>query len=293
LSSKKKSVLGRNLSSMLSQNSLQQAADRSRGQAPDGGHRELPLDRIQPGACQPRTQFEEESLRELADSIEAQGVIQPIVVRQAADNFEIIAGERRWRAAHLAGLETIPVIIREVDDETAVALALIENIQRENLNPLEEASALKQLVDDFSLTHQEAASAVGRSRSMVSNLLRLLDLPAGVRDLVASRALEMGHARALLALDDVRQLAAAREVVAKGMSVRDTEALVRRLLNPPGRKKKVMDPDIKRLQDQLGERLCATVKIQHGSKGKGKLVISYNSADELEGIIGHLKSGEP
>jgi len=293
LSSKKKSVLGRNLSSMLSQNSLQQAADRSRGQAPDGGHRELPLDRIQPGAGQPRTQFEEESLRALADSIEAQGVIQPIVVRQAAEDYEIIAGERRWRAAHLAGLETIPVIIREVDDETAVALALIENIQRENLNPLEEANALKQLVDDFSLTHQEAASAVGRSRSMVSNLLRLLDLPAAVRDLVASRELEMGHARALLALDDVRQLAAAREVVAKGMSVRDTEALVRRLLSPPGRKKKVMDPDIKRLQDQLGERLCATVKIQHGSKGRGKLVISYNSADELEGIIGHLKSGEP
>ena len=257
MSSKKKSVLGRNLSSMLSQNTLKQAAERSKGQAADSGQRELPLDRIQPGAYQPRTQFEGERLRELADSIEAQGVIQPIVVRQAADDYEIIAGERRWRAAQLAGLETIPVIIREVDDETAVALALIENIQRENLNPLEEANALKQLVDDFSLTHQEAASAVGRSRSMVSNLLRLLDLPAGVRDLVASRELEMGHARALLTLDDARQLAAAREVVAKGMSVRDTEALVRRLLNPVGRKKKAMDPNIKRLQDQLGERLCA------------------------------------
>ena len=292
MSSKKKSVLGRNLSAMLSQNSLQQAADRSTRPSPAAGEREVPLDRIRPGPYQPRTQFDQESLQELADSIEAQGVIQPIVVRQSADAYEIIAGERRWRAAQLAGLDTIPVIVRDVDDETAVALALIENIQRENLNPLEEANALKQLVEDFSLTHQEAASAVGRSRSMVSNLLRLLELPAAVRDLVAARKLEMGHARALLSLDEPRQLAAAREVVRKGLSVRDTEALVRRLLNPPARKKKTIDPDIKRLQDQLAERLCATVRIQHGSKGRGKLVISYNSADELEGIIGHLKRGD-
>ena len=286
---KKKPALGRNLSSMLSQSGLRQAEERARQPDEATAERTLPLDRIRPGAYQPRSLFDPDSLRELADSIRAQGVIQPIVVRPVDQGYEIIAGERRWRAAQQAGIERIPVIVREVDDETAVALALIENIQRENLNPLEEASALQRLVEDFQLTHQEAAQAVGRSRSTVSNLLRLLDLTEEVRGLVAARKLEMGHARALLGLDGLLQAQAARDVVRKQLSVRETEALVRRLLNPQRPKRRTVDPDIQSLQERLAERLCAVVKIQHGPKGKGKLVISYNSADELEGIIAHLK----
>jgi ParB family chromosome partitioning protein len=289
--SKKKPVLGRNLSSMLSQSSLRHAMeDRPSGEAGNGRLRQVPLDRIRPGPFQPRSVFEPESLGELADSIREQGVIQPIMVRPVGDGFEIIAGERRWRAAQQAGLDDIPVIVREVDDEVAVALALIENIQREDLNPLEEAAALKRLVGDFQLTHAEAAQAVGRSRSTVSNLLRLLELTLEVRELVDARHLEMGHARALLSLDPAQQAAAAREVVRRKLSVRETERLVRRLQNPPAPKARQADPDTLRLQEDLAETLCATVRIQHGPKGKGKLVISYNSADELEGIIGHLKS---
>ena len=291
MTSKKKPVLGRNLSSMLSQNTLRHAVEPagSEAGASDGSLRKLPLDRIQPGPFQPRSVFEPEGLKELADSIRVQGVIQPIMVRPVGGGFEIIAGERRWRAAQQAGLDEIPVIVREVSDEVSVALALIENIQRENLNPLEEAAALKRLVDDFQLTHGEAAEAVGRSRSMVSNLLRLLELSEEVRGMVDARHLEMGHARALLTLNPAQQIEAARTVVRKKLSVRETEALVRRLLNPPSTATRKIDPDIQRLQDQLAETLCAKVSIQHGKKGKGKLVISYNSSDELEGIIGHLK----
>ena len=276
---------------MLSQSTLRHAVERGKAGAGsvDGSLKKLPLDRIQPGPFQPRSMFDPQSMEELAQSIRAQGVIQPIMVRPLGDDYEIIAGERRWLAAQQAGLDEIPVIIREVADEVAVALALIENIQRENLNPLEEAAALKRLVDDFQLTHGEAAEAVGRSRSMVSNLLRLLELSAEVRGMVDARHLEMGHARALLTLDEAQQLWAAREVIRKRLSVRETEALVRRLQNPPKSKSRSIDPDILRLQDQLSETLCAKVRIQHGKKGKGKLVISYNSADELEGIIGHLK----
>ncbi|NND44413.1 MAG: ParB/RepB/Spo0J family partition protein [Xanthomonadales bacterium] len=289
MSSKKKPALGRNLSSMLSQSTLRHATEeRPVGEA-GGSLRKVPLDRIKPGPFQPRSVFEPERLAELADSIREQGVIQPIVVRPVGDEFEIIAGERRWRAAQQAGLDDIPVIVRQVDDEVAVALALIENIQRENLNPLEEAAALKRLVDDFALTHAEAAQAVGRSRSMVSNLLRLLELTAEVRDMVDARHLEMGHARALLSLDAEKQAAAAREVVRRKLSVRETEQLVRRIQNPPKPAAKKPDPDILRLQEDLAETLCAKVRIQHGAKGKGKLVIAYNSSDELEGIIGHLK----
>jgi ParB family chromosome partitioning protein len=291
MTSKKKPVLGRNLSSMLSKSTLRHAVERTGTEirGADASLRNLPLDRIHPGPYQPRSVFDPESMEELADSIRAQGVIQPIVVRPVDGDFEIIAGERRWRAAQLAGIEEIPVIVRDVDDEVAVALALIENIQRENLNPLEEAAALKRLVGDFQLTHQEAAEAVGRSRSMVSNLLRLLELSVEVRELVDARHLEMGHARALLSLGHALQVKAAREVVRKELSVRETERLVRRLLNPPKPEARAVDPDILRLQDQLTESLCAKVKIQHGNKGKGKLVIAYNSPDELEGIIGHLK----
>ena len=275
---------------MLSESTLRHATeDRPQGDATGGNLRKIALDRIRPGPFQPRSVFEPESLAELANSIREQGVIQPIVVRPVGDTFEIIAGERRWRAAQQAGLEDIPVIVREVDDEVAVALALIENIQREDLNPLEEATALKRLVEDFQLTHAEAAQAVGRSRSMVSNLLRLLELTAEVRDMVDARHLEMGHARALLSLDPASQASAAREVVRKKLSVRETERLVRRMQNPPKPAAKKADPDILRLQEDLAGTLCAKVRIQHGLSGKGKLVIAYNSADELEGIIGHLK----
>ncbi|MEJ2535136.1 MAG: ParB/RepB/Spo0J family partition protein [Gammaproteobacteria bacterium] len=294
--SAKKNPLGRNLSSMLSQSSLRHAVeDPAPREGGDSRLRELPLDRIEPGPYQPRSVFDPERLSELADSIRQQGVIQPVVVRAVADRFELIAGERRWRAAQQAGIETIPAIVREVDDEVAIAMALVENIQRENLNPIEEATALRRLVDEFQHTHQEAADAVGRSRSAVSNLLRLLDLAEEVRGLVDDRHLEMGHARALLALPEELQAHAAREVVRRQLSVRETEALVKRLQKPPKPRSKNVDPDILRLQDDLTERLGARVRIQHGAgskgKGRGKLIIAYNSADELEGIIGHLVKG--
>ncbi len=285
----KKNPLGRNLSSMLSSSTLQKATEVTEAAA----LRDLPLDRIRPGAYQPRSVFDQERLEELAESIRQQGVIQPVVVRALADGgFELIAGERRWRAAQLAEVDAIPAVVREVSDETAIAMALVENIQREDLNPLEEATALRRLVDEFQLTHQEAAEAVGRSRSAVSNLMRLLELAAPVRELIDQGRLEMGHARALLALPEPQQAAAARDIMRRQLSVRETEALVKRLLQPGKPRSKAVDPDILRLQDELTEKLCAKVRIQHQSggrhKGKGKLVISYNSADELEGIIGHL-----
>ncbi len=282
-------MLGRNLSSMLSQATLKHAVESAAAEPAAGSPRSLPLDRIEPGPYQPRSRFDSDGLAELAESIRAQGVIQPIVVRPAGEGYQIIAGERRWRAAQQAGIEEIPVIVRAVSDEVAVALALIENIQRENLNPLEEATALKRLVEDFQLTHQQAAAAVGRSRSTVTNLLRLLDLAREVRELLGDRHLEMGHARALLSLPAAQQAAAAREVVRRQLSVRETERLVRRLLNPPKKRMRSVDPDILRLQEQLSARLGATVRIQHGPRGKGKLIIAYHSADELEGIIGHLQ----
>lgn len=286
--SAKKTPLGRNLSSMLSQSTLKRASEQGGGDEA-ARLRDLSLDRIRPGKYQPRSIFDRERLEELADSIRQQGVIQPVVVRDLGEEgFELIAGERRWRAAQLAGIERIPAIVREVADEVAIAMALVENIQREDLNPLEEAAALRRLVDEFQLTHQEAAESVGRSRSAVSNLLRLLELSKEVRELVDDRHLEMGHARALLALPRERQAQAAREVVRRQLSVRETEALVKRMLQPPKPKARPVDPDILRLQDELTEKLCARVRIQHGAKGKGKLVIAYNSADELEGIIGHL-----
>jgi ParB family chromosome partitioning protein len=289
MNAKKKPALGRNLSSMLSKSTLAHAIEPTGAESRDAGLRTLAIDQIHPGEFQPRSIFDPESLAELADSIREQGVIQPIMVRPVGDRFEIIAGERRWRAAQQAGLEKIPVIVREVADEVAVALALVENIQRENLNPLEEASALKRLVDDFQLTHEEAAKAVGRSRSMVSNLMRLLELPPDVRKLVDAKQLGMGHARALLSLSPLQQSQAAKEIVKNDLSARQAEALVRRMLNPVAPKSRKVDPDILRLQDDLAEKLCAKVRIQHGNKGKGKLVIAYNSPDELEGIIGHLK----
>lgn len=285
--SAKKSPLGRNLSSMLSKSALQHAVENAESRPPSRDSlSDLPLDLITPGPYQPRSIFDAERLEELAESIRHQGVIQPVVVRATGGNeYQLIAGERRWRAAQMAGIEKIPAIIRDVPDEIAIAMALVENIQRENLNPIEEATALKRLVLEFQMTHQEAGDAVGRSRSAVSNLLRLLELSEEVRELVDARHLEMGHARALLSLDASMQAKAAREVVKKDLSVRETERMVKRLKNPPQRKPATMDPDIQRLQDSLSEKLCAQVRLQHNAKGKGKLVIAYNSADELEGIL--------
>jgi ParB family chromosome partitioning protein len=274
---------------MLSKSALQHAAENAASVSTQDTLRKLPLDIISPGAFQPRSIFDADRLEELAESIRHQGVIQPVVVREQADNkFELIAGERRWRAAQMAGIEEIPAIVREVPDEIAIAMALVENIQREDLNPIEEATALRRLVDEFQMTHQEAGDAVGRSRSAVSNLLRLLELSEEVRELVDARHLEMGHARALLTLEPSMQAQAAREVVSKSLSVRETERLVRRLKNPPVQKTNVIDPDIQRLQDNLSEKLCARVKLTHNARGKGKMVIAYNSADELEGILEQL-----
>jgi ParB family chromosome partitioning protein len=256
--------------------------------------RELPIDLLQPGKYQPRTDMHQESLQDLANSIKAQGVLQPIVVRRIDGNrYEIIAGERRWRAAQLAELHEVPAVIREVPDEAAIAMALIENIQRENLNPIEEANALHRLIEEFELTHQQAADAVGRSRAAVSNLLRLLSLNPDVRRLLENGDLEMGHARALLTLEGERQSKAARDVVARGLSVRETEQLVNRLRDSSSTKSKssdkAIDPDIQRLQDDLAEKLGAKVALQHANNGKGKLVVHYNTLDELDGILAHIK----
>lgn len=260
----------------------------------ENDQRVLPVEFLQRGRYQPRRHFDENKLQELADSIKAQGMVQPIVVRSVGDkSYEIIAGERRWRAAQLAGLAEVPVFIREVDDQTAMAMALIENIQRDDLNPLEEAVALHRLLDEFGLTHQEIANAVGKSRTTVTNLMRLLELAPEVKALVDERKLDMGHARALLALKAGDQRKAANEVVKKGLSVRATEALVKALLNPkPAVSKKAessYDSDTRRLLDDLTDRLGAKVDLKQSGKGKGTLQISFNSLDELEGILEHIK----
>jgi len=255
----------------------------------------LPLDQLQRGRYQPRIDMREESLQGLADSIKAQGVVQPIVVRPIEGaRYEIIAGERRWRAAQMAGLTEIPAVIRRVPDEAAIAVALIENIQRENLNPLEEARALDRLIREFQVTHQQAADAVGRSRAAVSNLLRLLDLPSEVAQLVERRELEMGHARALLALPGRRQQVEVGALVAKkSISVRETEAIVRRMLVPAKPAESAdesgRDPDVQRLERDLADKLGARVAIRHSGSGKGRLVIDYNSLDELDGILAHIQ----
>jgi ParB family chromosome partitioning protein len=260
--------------------------------ATDNALRFLPIDIIQRGKYQPRVDMHQESLQDLADSIGEQGVVQPIVVRSiGAGRYEIIAGERRWRAAQLAGLHEIPAVVREVDDRGAIAIALIENIQRENLNPIEEARALKRLVDEFEVTHEEAAHAVGRSRAAVSNLLRLLDLEETVKQMVEHGELEMGHARALLALSGGRQIEAARQVVARGLTVRATEGLVKSLQRPADARPVAVkkDPNIQQLESSLADRLGASVRLRPGRGGKGKLEISYNSLDELDGILEHIR----
>lgn len=255
----------------------------------------LPIERIQRGRYQPRRDFDPDALRELADSIAAQGVIQPIVVRPVGDDrYEIIAGERRWRASQQAGLAEIPVVVRDVDEQSAVAIGLIENIQRADLNAIEEAGALERLLNEFALTHQQIADAVGKSRTMVTNLLRLLELNPDVKAHVEQSQIEMGHARALLGLKGAQQSLAARQVIARGLSVRETERLVRRLQQTgeqpeAPRPRSETDPNVRRLQDDLTDRLGAMVQIQQGIRGAGKLVIAYNSLDELDGILAHIK----
>jgi ParB family transcriptional regulator, chromosome partitioning protein len=282
----KRRGLGRGLDALLGTN----------GQSPQDAEgaelRNLPVEFLSRGRFQPRTEFDPAALQELADSIRAQGVVQPIVVRPLGENkYEIIAGERRWRAAQLAGLADIPALVREISDEVAVAVALIENIQREDLNPLEEAVAFKRLVEDFGMTHQEVADAVGRSRASISNLLRLLELNPDVKRHVEQGALDMGHARALAALSGGRQSEAAAQVVARGLNVRATEALVRRMLEGADKPKgeRELDPNVRRLQDDLSERLGAAVRIQQEPRGRGKLVIQYTSLDELDGILERIR----
>ena len=258
----------------------------------------LPVDLLQRGKYQPRVDMRAETLGELADSIKSRGLVQPILVRplprpslSESQRYEIIAGERRWRAAQMAGLAEIPAVIRDVPDEDAVAMALIENIQREDLNPLEEARALLRLIEEFGLTHQAAAEAVGRSRAAVSNLLRLMELTDEVKEMLEGRRIEMGHARALLGLAQRRQqIEVANLVAQKQLSVRDTEALVRRIINPPDASAPpAVDPDIRRLETEIADKLGAKVAFHHAASGKGKLIVSYNSLDELEGILAHIQ----
>ncbi len=289
-----KKALGRNLGALLGGSAGKANSNGTEsGTAKDGELRKLSIELIQPGKYQPRIDMHADSLDDLAESIRSQGIVQPIVVRpiEKPGHYEIIAGERRWRAAQIAGLHAIPALIRDVPDEAAIAMALIENIQRENLNPIEEAHALQRLIEEFEMTHQQAADAVGRSRASVSNLLRLLTLNSDVRKLLERGDLEMGHARALLSLQDDSQEQAAREVVAKALSVRETEQLVRRYASDKDKSIPVkrVDPDIQRLQDELSERLGAKVKFQHGAKGKGKVIIHYSNLDELDGILAHVK----
>jgi ParB family chromosome partitioning protein len=259
----------------------------------------LPVDLLQRGKYQPRVDMRSETLGELANSIKSRGLVQPILVRPLprpnpgeSQRYEIIAGERRWRAAQIAGLADIPAVIRDVPDEDAVAMALIENIQREDLNPLEEARALLRLIEEFGLTHQAAAEAVGRSRAAVSNLLRLMELTDEVKELLETRQIEMGHARALLALSARKQqIEVATLVAKKGLSVRDTESLVRRIITPRPAESATpaVDPDIHRLESEIADKLGAKVAFQHTASGKGKLIVTYNSLDELEGILAHIQ----
>ena len=277
--------LGRGLDALLS------GTEEKRGDE----QRILPVERLRPGKYQPRTHMDETSLAELAASVKAQGVMQPILVRAVdptpgAERYEIVAGERRYRAAQLAGLAEVPVLVRTIADEQALAMALIENIQRENLNPLEEAQGIKRLIDEFGLTHEQAADAVGRSRPATSNLLRLLQLSAAVQELLMAGRLDMGHARALLGLKAAQQVAAAQTIVQKGLSVREAERLVQHLLTSPKPvAEKVVDRDLLRLQEELSDSVGAAVSIRSNKKGAGKITIEFNGLDQLDGILNRLR----
>ena len=275
--------LGRGLDALLSQSA---SSDAKRTTST------LPIDLLQRGKYQPRTKFDAVLLQELADSISVQGLIQPIVVRPiGSNNYEILAGERRWRAAQIAGLHDVAVVINDADDRSALAISLIENIQREDLNPLDESEALQRLINEFDMTHQQAADAVGRSRVAVSNLLRLLDLSEGAKEKLLSGEIEMGHGRALLALSEQQQVEAANKVSSRGLSVRATETMVKQMLTGGPKKMGPMakDPDVEILQQNISERLGAKVDIKHASSGTGKVIIHYSSLDELEGVLEHFK----
>ncbi len=297
--SAKRKGLGRGLDALLGGNTKKTAAGEPDVSSPvtekaaDGELKQLPVEFISRGKYQPRRDMQTEALEELAESIKAQGIMQPIVVRPIGEGkYEIIAGERRWRAAQMAGLDSIPTIIRDVPDEAAIAMALIENIQRENLNPIEEAIALKRLQDEFELTQLEVAEAVGKSRSAITNLLRLINLDDEVKTLLEHGDLEMGHARALLSLSKEDQRLLARQVVTKALSVRQTETLVRQHQQQSQKPKAAevkVDHNILKLQEGLSEKIGVPVKLDHSAKGKGKLVLSYNSLDELDGILAHLQ----
>ncbi|MFI8742957.1 ParB/RepB/Spo0J family partition protein [Stutzerimonas zhaodongensis] len=287
----KKRGLGRGLDALLGGANVA-AIQEEAAQADVRELQQLPLDVIQRGKYQPRRDIDPVTLEELANSIRTQGVMQPIVVRSiGSGRYEIIAGERRWRASQQAGLDRIPAMVRDVSDEAAIAMALIENIQREDLSPIEEAVALQRLQQEFQLTQQQVADAVGKSRVTISNLLRLIALPEEIKTLLSHGDLEMGHARALLGLPADQQVEGARHVVARGLTVRQTEALVRQWLNKPesGKAEPKSDPDIVRLEQRLAERLGSPVQIKHGEKGKGQLVIRYSSLDELQGVLAHIR----
>ncbi len=287
----KKRGLGRGLDALLGGASVS-AMQEEAAKVDTRELQQLPLELVQRGKYQPRRDMDPQALEELAQSIRNHGVMQPIVVRPVeGGRYEIIAGERRWRASQQAGLESVPALVREVPDEAAIAMALIENIQREDLNPIEEAVALQRLQQEFQLTQQQVADAVGKSRVSVSNLLRLIALPEEIKTLLSHGDLEMGHARALLGLPADQQVEGARHVVARGLTVRQTEALVRQWLSSKEKPKAEVkvDPDISRLEQRLAERLGSPVQIKHGQKGKGQLVIRYSSLDELQGVLAHIR----
>jgi len=285
---RKKPGLGRGLDALLS------AAGASVNKDPTDEilFRQVSIDQIKRGEFQPRQNIPQEGLEELADSIRSQGLVQPVVLRPVDEGYELIAGERRWRASQIAGLHEIPAVIREVPDQAAAAMALIENIQREDLNPLEESQAIKRLIDEFGLTHQQAAESVGRSRASVSNLLRLLELEKETQALLIGQALDMGHARALLGLEGGAQVVAARYVVAKGLSVRETEQYIKNLRGTKTVEKRPTSrsPDIISLEHELADQLGAPVSVHYNNRGKGQLIISYNSLDELDGVLEHIRN---
>jgi len=287
---KKKRGLG-NLGVDVLLSAVSSSSSEPESAAREGELRVLPVDLVATGRYQPRSHIEPEALQELADSIRAQGVVQPVVVRPVEGRYELIAGERRWRAAQLAGLQEIPAVIKDIPDQAAAAMGLIENIQREDLNPLEEAVAFQRLIEEFELTHQQVAESVGRSRAAVSNMLRLLELGPVTKGLMERRELEMGHARALLAVTGPQQDEAARKVAAAGWSVRETERYVKSLLNRAARPKppRHKDPDVARLEQSLSDKLGARVEIAYDNKGKGTLLIRYTSLEELDGVLAHLQ----
>jgi len=289
----KKRGLGKGLDALLNlgANSAEVTLDNYAPTKTEGNLTQMPIEYLQRGRYQPRGEMDPNALEELAESIKAQGIIQPIVVRPVSDHrYEIIAGERRWRAAQLAGLSEVPVLKRDIPDEAALAMSLIENIQRENLNPLEEAQALQRLIDEFEMTHQQLSEAVGKSRVTVTNMLRLLTLTPEVKTFLMNGDIDAGHAKVLLALSGRLQIEAARIIIDKGLSVRETEMLVRKFLKgaPTKSSFKNVDPDVQRLQNQLAEKLKARVNLQYNAKGKGKLIIHYSSLDELDGILGSM-----